>query len=110
MSNKLEQFALIGLGSMGIGIARSLLRAGLPVVGYDISDAARLAFADDGGQVASSIAEAAAGAGCVISVVVNAAQTESVIREALPVMTADGVFVSCATVQTADAHSFGRNR
>lgn len=105
MSSNLEQIALIGLGSMGMGIARSLLRVGLPIVGYDLSDAARRAFADDGGQVADSIAEAADGAGCVISVVVNAAQTESVIGEALPVMAADGVFVSCATIQTADAHA-----
>ena len=35
---------VIGLGSMGLGMARSLLRAGLPVWGYDIRDEVRLSL------------------------------------------------------------------
>ena len=34
------QVGLIGLGAMGMGMAKSLLKAGFPVRGYDINAAA----------------------------------------------------------------------
>lgn len=97
------RIAVIGLGSMGMGMAKSLLRAGLDVVGFDIADAVRQAFVDAGGTVADSVAAAATDAAVVISVVVNAAQTKAVLADALPAMALDGVFVSCATVPPAAA-------
>ncbi len=101
--DQINRIAIIGLGSMGMGMAKSLFSADLDVIGYDISDAARQAFADAGGAVADSVATAAAQADVAISVVVNAAQTERVLGDALPAMAADGVFVSCATVAPAAA-------
>ena len=101
--NQTVRIAIIGLGSMGMGMAKSLLRAGHDVVGFDIADATRQAFADAGGMVADSVSAATTDAGVVISVVVNAAQTEAVLADALPAMAADGVFVSCATVPPAAA-------
>ena len=100
-----NRIAIIGLGSMGMGMAKSLLRADLDVISYDISDAARQTFADAGGSVADSVAAAALKADVVISVVVNASQTEAVLADALPAMAGDGVFVSCATVVPAAAKS-----
>lgn len=100
-----HRIAVIGLGSMGMGMARSLLRAGLDVIGCDISEIARRTFAEEGGQVTDSVVEAVAEADCVISVVVNAAQTEAVLAAALPAMPEDAVFVSCATVPPAAAEA-----
>lgn len=100
-----NRFAIVGLGSMGMGMARSLVRAGLDVVGYDISDRARQVFSDAGGTTADSLAEAASQADVVISVVVNAAQTEAVLEDVLPAMAPNGVFVSCATVPPAAAEA-----
>ncbi len=97
------RIAVIGLGSMGMGMAKSMLRADHDVVGFDIADAARQAFADAGGTVADSVTAAATDADVVISVVVNAAQTKAVLADALPTMAAGGVFVSCATVPPAAA-------
>jgi 3-hydroxyisobutyrate dehydrogenase len=93
--------AVIGLGSMGAGMAMALLRGGLEVVGYDVAQAAIGKFAAAGGRGAASPAEAAAGAGIVVSVVVNAAQTEAIlfgpdgVAEAMP---EGAVFVSSATM------------
>ena len=42
--------AVIGLGSMGYGIATSLLRGGLDVTGYDVAPATRQRFAREGGR------------------------------------------------------------
>jgi 3-hydroxyisobutyrate dehydrogenase len=96
-----QKIAVIGLGSMGLGMALSLLRAGHAVTGYDVSPTATEAFAADGGATAASAAEAASGADAVLSVVVNAAQTEALlfgengIAEALP---EGAVFLSSATM------------
>ena len=51
--------AVIGLGSMGLGMAQSMKRAGLDVVGYDITPAAVDRFIADGGRGASTPAAAA---------------------------------------------------
>ena len=93
--------AVMGLGSMGYGIASSLLRSGFDVVGYDIAQATLERFAADGGRIAMSPAEASTGVDVVLSVVVNAAQTEAVLyghngcAEAMP---PGAVFVSSATM------------
>ena len=71
--------AVIGLGSMGSGMALSLLRAGFDVCGCDTSAAAMERFAAQGGGTAATPAAAAKGADFVVSVVVNAAQTETIL-------------------------------
>src|SRR3981081_3926910 len=71
--------AVIGLGSMGFGMETSLKRAGFDVTGCDVSDNAVARFVADGGNGAKTPAEAAKPAGIVVSVVVNAAQTETIL-------------------------------
>jgi putative dehydrogenase len=93
--------AVIGLGAMGLGMARSLMRAGFDVAGYDVAPAAVQRFAAAGGRGAATPAEAARGAGVIVCVVVNAAQTENILFGADGVaaaMAADGVFISSATM------------
>lgn len=92
---------VIGLGSMGYGMAVSALGAGLEVVGYDLAAERREALAEKGGTVAESLPALAAGADVVVSVVVNAAQTEAVLfgpGGVAGAMAEGAVFVSCATV------------
>ena len=71
--------AVIGLGSMGSGMAGSLLRAGFSVAACDVNPEAVARFREAGGTAAAHPAEAADGADVVVSVVVNAAQTEAVL-------------------------------
>ena len=54
------QLGMVGLGRMGAGIVRRLLRAGHRCVGYDLSADAVAALADDGMVGASSLEELAA--------------------------------------------------
>jgi 3-hydroxyisobutyrate dehydrogenase len=86
---------------MGLGMARSLLRAGFTVAGFDVSADAVARFVAVGGRAAATPAEAAAGAATVVAVVVNAAQTEAVLfgeNGCAAAMQADAVFVSSATM------------
>jgi len=93
--------AVIGLGSMGFGIAQALKNAGLDVVGYDVVPTAVERFVAEGGRRAATPSEAAIGADIVVSVVVNAAQTESVLfgeTGCAASMPPGGVFLSSATM------------
>ena len=100
---------VIGLGSMGLGMAKAALAAGLDVAGYDVAEAPREALGAAGGRVAPSAGEAAADAEILVTVVVNAAQTERILfgqageDGAAGRMAPGGVVVSCATMAPADA-------
>jgi 3-hydroxyisobutyrate dehydrogenase len=93
--------AVIGLGSMGFGMAQSLRRAGFDVAGYDIDAAVAKRFVSEGGRPVASLAEAVEGAAVVVAIVVNAAQTEAVLfgsEGVAAAMPAGAVFISSATM------------
>ncbi len=103
--------AVIGLGSMGLGMARSMKRAGLDVVGYDITPAAVDRFVADGGRGAATPAAAASDADIVVSVVVNGAQTEAVLfgsEGVAATMKPGAVFISSATMDPAVARDLAQ--
>ncbi|HEY0824874.1 MAG TPA: L-threonate dehydrogenase [Ramlibacter sp.] len=97
----MRKVGLIGLGAMGLGMAQSLRRAGGQVHVYDVRAEACTAFAAEGGVACGSPAELAAQCEVVISVVVNAAQTEQVLfgpAGAAAAMQRGSLFVMCSTV------------
>ena len=62
MQNKADlNVCVIGLGSMGFGMASSLLRDGFSVSGYDLNAEAVARLVALGGKPALSLSEAAAG-------------------------------------------------
>ena len=76
--NKTRKVAVIGLGSMGYGMAQSALRGGHRVWGQDVNPAQVEKFRAEGGE-ASDLGEAAASLDAVAVVVLNAQQTETVL-------------------------------
>ncbi|MDA0225243.1 MAG: NAD(P)-dependent oxidoreductase [Proteobacteria bacterium] len=92
---------VIGLGAMGHGVATSLRRNGWNVHACDVRLAAAEAFAREGGIACADPASVARACSIVISVVVNAAQTETVLfgeNGAAAAMRPGSVFVMCSTV------------
>lgn len=95
---------VIGLGAMGAGMAASLRRAGLPVHVCDVRPGVAEAFVRDGGTAHPSAAALAAACGVVVSVVVNAEQTEAVLFGSAgapgvaDTLAPGGVFLMCSTV------------
>jgi 3-hydroxyisobutyrate dehydrogenase-like beta-hydroxyacid dehydrogenase len=92
--------AVIGLGSMGYGIALSVLRDGHPTYGFDVDQARMERFVSDGGGEGTleDIAPELDGA---VVVVLNAAQTEAVLfgqNGVVPRMQPGAVVIACATV------------
>ena len=95
------QIGLVGLGAMGMGMAKSLRRAGYDVQVFDVRREVAEVFAAEGGVACSSPAALAAACEVLISVVVNAAQTESLLfgeDGAAAAMKSGSVFVMCSTV------------
>ena len=72
------KYGVVGLGSMGYGIAASLLRAGHGVCGTDVNPEAVKRLRREGG-LSQDILSAAPGLDGLVIVVLNAAQTESVL-------------------------------
>jgi len=70
---------VIGLGAMGMGVARSLLRKGFEVHACDVREAARQSIASEGASAHATPAALAARVDALIVLVVNAAQTETVL-------------------------------
>jgi putative dehydrogenase len=95
---------LVGLGAMGTGMAQSLRRAGHAPHVFDVRREVAEAFARDGGTACDSLATLGARCDVVVSVVVNAAQTESVLfgdgatAGCAASMKPGSLFVMCSTV------------
>jgi len=92
--------AVIGLGSMGYGMAKSVLRAGHTTYGFDINPATTAQFESEGGA-SGALSDIAGSLNVLVIAVLNAAQTEDVLFGAggvAPLMKKGSVVVSCATV------------
>ena len=99
MSDKLKT-AVIGLGSMGYGIATSCLRAGHVTHGFDVVPAQVERFLAEGGA-SGQLAEVAATLDAAVIVVLNAVQTEAVLfgeNGLVPLMRKGSVVIASATV------------
>ena len=97
----MSNIGVIGLGAMGSGMAKSLRRAGHAVHVCDARPGAAEAFAQEGGVACATPADVGRSCQVVVSVVVNAQQTEAVLfgpQGAAAAMAAGSVFVMCSTV------------
>ena len=100
-----QRIAVFGLGSMGAGMARSVLRAGHATHGFDVMPERVSAFREAGGE-AGGPDDVVATLDAVVVVVLNAAQTESVLfgdAALVPRLRKGAVVIACATVPPAFA-------
>lgn len=99
--------AVIGLGSMGYGIAQSLLRAEGKTFGFDINATTTARFQAEGGSP-GNLTEIASTLDALMVVVLNASQTEAVLfgeNGVVPSLKPGSVVISCATVAPDFARS-----
>ena len=101
---------VIGLGSMGLGVARSLLRAGLEVHGFDVRPEPLRALRDEGGIPAATPAELGGRVAALVVLVVNADQLDAVLfgpDGAAAALPPSAVVLSSATVAPEYAARLG---
>jgi 3-hydroxyisobutyrate dehydrogenase-like beta-hydroxyacid dehydrogenase len=101
-----ESIGFIGLGQMGMGMARNLLAAGYDVLAYDVATAPLERFVGQGGRRASNPAQIGAECPRVLVMVVNGEQVEAVMQGEhglLQTMTR-GTILVCSTIALAELH------
>jgi 3-hydroxyisobutyrate dehydrogenase len=103
-----KNVGVIGLGAMGLGVARSLLRAGFRTHACDVRREVLAAFAAEGGIACTTPAELGAACEVVLTLVVNAAQTEAALlgeHGAAAAMRTGSVVIASSTVAPEFAES-----
>ena len=96
-----KNVGVIGLGAMGLGVARSLLRAGFRTHACDVRKEVLDAFAAEGGIACATPGEMGAACEVVLVLVVNAQQVEAVLlgeHGAAKAMRAGSVVIASSTV------------
>ena len=94
----------IGLGQMGFGMARNLVKAGHDVLAHDVAGAAVARFTAAGGRAARHPAQIGAECSSVILMVVDGAQVEAVLggRDGLLDTMTSGTVMVCSTIALSE--------
>ena len=100
----------IGLGSMGLPMAKNLAGRGFDVRGFDVRPGPVEALVAAGGSPASTVAEAAGGADVLVLMVVNAAQATAILFDGggLAALPANGIVVLMATCPPSAVEEIAR--
>ncbi len=92
------KYGVVGLGSMGLGMAKSMLRAKLDVVGVDLSPDKISAFQEAGGEVSQNLLGVCSNLDVIFIVVVSAQQVDSVVKSIVSSLKKEALLVCCSTV------------
>ncbi len=93
--------AVVGLGNMGIGMAKNLLQAGFPVIGYDLRADRLDLLAEMGGTPAGDLADLEA-ADVVFVMVMSGAQVLDVVNGLKDLLAEGATIIVTATVAPAE--------
>ena len=98
-----ETVAVLGVGTMGHGMAASALRAGLPTVVWDRTPERSHALTGLGAQVANTAGDAAARAGIVVTMLPDADAVMSIAIDQgmLDALSPDAIWVQMSTIGVA---------
>ncbi|WP_106815195.1 3-hydroxyisobutyrate dehydrogenase [Microbacterium timonense] len=105
------RIAFLGLGHMGLPMARNLRTTGHEVIGFDVAPAAVTAAVEAGLAVAGSGTEAATGADVVITMFQSGAQVLDAYRGSadgpglLAVAAPGALFIDCSTIAVDEARA-----
>jgi 3-hydroxyisobutyrate dehydrogenase-like beta-hydroxyacid dehydrogenase len=102
----MKRAGVIGLGDMGSGLAKNLIKNGFETTGLDLSETRMEAFRELGGNPAASVAEVGANADAVYVMVMNGDQAKSVIlgdNGLISHMAKGGAVILTATIKPREA-------
>ena len=97
MAQAIRRVGVVGLGNMGLPMARTLEAAGFTVTGFDAAEARRKAFA----PTADSLTDLAAGNEALLLSLPTSAIVERVVAEAAPALAPGSLIVDTSTAEPA---------
>ena len=104
----MKKVGIIGLGDMGIGLSRNLLKAGFPLTGCDLREERRNLLTEAGGQAVSSVGEVGECSDTVFVMVLNGKQAQDVVggEDGLAAtMKAGSTIIVSATIQPTEVRA-----
>ncbi|WP_297581521.1 NAD(P)-dependent oxidoreductase [Roseibium sp.] len=107
---KMLRAGVIGLGDMGSGLAKNLIKNDFETSGFDLSEQRMSVFRELGGRAAASVAEVARSADVVFVMVMNGGQARQVVLGEdglVDNMKPGGVVVLTATIKPSEAREIG---
>lgn len=102
----MTRVGVVGLGDMGSGLAKNLIKNGFETTGLDLSEVRMNAFVELGGIPASTVAEVGQNADAVFVMVMNGDQAKSVVLGAdglVSHMKKGGAVILSATIKPSEA-------
>ncbi|MGA9435244.1 MAG: NAD(P)-dependent oxidoreductase [Roseobacter sp.] len=106
----MKKTGIIGIGDMGSGIAKNLIKHGFQVTGIDLDPARQTAFVEMGGQGASTAGEVGAASDAVFVMVMKGEQAREVIlgpQGLVATMPKGGAVILSATIKPSEAQAIG---
>ena len=106
----MKKVGVIGIGNMGSGLAKNLIKNGFATSGHDIDPAKMVVFSDMGGQAANNAAEVGKFADAVFIMVMNGAQVKEVIfgeQGLLTTLKPGSAIILSATINPAEVREVG---
>ena len=106
----MKKVGVIGIGNMGSGLAKNLIKNGFATSGHDIDPARMKAFTEMGGQAANNAAEVGAFADAVFIMVMNGDQVRDVIfgeQGLLTTLKPGSAIILSATINPAEVREVG---
>lgn len=102
---------VIGLGDMGSGLAKNLIKNGFTTIGFDISDERMRAFEAMGGILADNAGAVGAQADAIYIMVMNGDQVKSILFDEgglTSTMSDGGIILLTATIKPSEAQEIGK--
>ena len=94
----MEKIGVIGLGNMGMGIAKNVIKDGYKVTGYDLREPCLKELVSHGGEAAVSVDQVGQVSDVVFVMVMNGNQVKDVVTQLSPGMKDNGTIIITATI------------
>ena len=99
----MKKVGVIGLGNMGMGMAKNLIKSGFSVIGFDLDDKRLLKLKENGGSIATSPVQVGEETDAVFVMVMNGEQVKSVVSDLATGLKDRGTIILTATITPEEA-------
>jgi 3-hydroxyisobutyrate dehydrogenase-like beta-hydroxyacid dehydrogenase len=99
----MKKVGVIGLGNMGMGMAKNLIKSGFSVIGFDLDDKRLRKLKENGGSTATSTAQIGEETDAVFVMVMNGKQVKAVVADLATGLKDRGTIILTATITPEEA-------
>ena len=99
----MKKVGVIGLGNMGMGMAKNLIKSGFSVIGFDLDDKRLLKLKENGGSTATSTVQVGEETDAVFVMVMNGEQVKAVVSDLVTGLKDRGTIILTATITPEEA-------